>query len=184
MREGMRQCMREASVFALVVAALALGAGACDEGDDPADPPTPADDDDDGAPYDDADGDGVPDSRDRCPDTRAAVLTDARGCSARQVSGCDVTPVAPADGATVSGPEVTFEFDGDCDGYRVYASADSGLRPHAAHLLAVTGAAGPLTVDAADLPVAGDGGAIHWAVEGSGRGHTFLSEIRTLEVGQ
>jgi hypothetical protein len=44
----------------------------------------------------DADGDGVPDSVDLCPDTPAGVIVDAHGCSIDQIAPCS----GPASGGT------------------------------------------------------------------------------------
>ncbi len=170
-----------------VLGALALlalsGAGCDDAGDDP-EPPTPSGDDDDDATeeplYDDADGDGVPDVRDRCPDTGADRRSDPRGCSARQAAGCDVVLTAPADGEILPEPTLTFTFGGDCEGYRLYVGPEPGLRPHAAAPLGRLSSPGAFEVDHGDLPSAGEDGVLYWAVEGSGRGHTFLSDIRSF----
>jgi hypothetical protein len=164
---------------------------ACNDDDDaPADDDvtsdddaTSDDDDDDSTPsYADADGDGVPDLRDLCPDTRAGVDHDPRGCSSMQASGCSIAIEAPADGEAISGGSVTFDFDGDCEGYRLYASDSEAFPPHRRTLLGDLLPAGEVEVDGDDLPEASGDGFVYWAVEGSARGHSFLSEIRTLQV--
>jgi len=172
--------------FILLATALLLGAAGCK--DDEETPIEPTDDDDATAPepeqppYEDADGDGVPDLRDLCADTPEGEMHDARGCSSYQASGCTMTIESPEDGATVSGSDVTFTFDGDCEGYRLYASDSAAFPPHRRQLLADMISDGDVEVDVADLPSPGDEGVVYWAVEGSARGHTFLSEPRTLEV--
>ncbi len=169
--------------LALLIALL--GAGCDGEGDSPEDP-TPADDDDDDTsdpppPYDDADGDGVPDARDRCADSEAGALTDARGCTARQRAGCQLTLVAPGEGAAFPSGDLTFSFDGDCDGYRLYAGADPALPVHGAHLLGTATEAGSLEVARDSLPEA-PAGTLYWTVEGAARGHRFTASPRAVHL--
>ena len=149
------------------------------EGDDDA---TAADDDAEVPPYADGDGDGVPDDRDLCAATAEGAMTDPRGCSAAQASGCSVTLTGPQDGASVDNDTVTFTFDGDCDGYRLYASDSPEFPTHRRHLLADMIPAGDVDVSVAALPTPATGNTLYWAVEGSSRGHSFLSEPRTLEL--
>lgn len=175
--------MRTFAVW-LSLAVLALGGAACNGEDDPPDPPTPGDDDDATAeaPYDDADGDGVPDVRDRCSDTRAAERTDPRGCSARQAAGCDVTQTSPAEGDAFPSGSVTFAFEGDCEGYRVYVGGGPQMAVHASQVVGELAEAGQVTVSTAelDVPSASGDGVLYWAVEGSARGHTFLTPARSF----
>ncbi len=149
------------------------------DGDDDA---TDGDDDAEVPPYADGDGDGVPDERDLCADTTEGAMTDPRGCSAAQASGCAVTLTGPEDGASAGSDTVTFSFDGDCDGYRLYASDSESFPPHRRHLLADMIPAGDVDVSVAALPTPTAGDTLYWAVEGSSRGHSFLSEKRTLEL--
>ena len=144
----------------------------------------PADDDTGIEPplYADADADGVPDPRDLCPDTAAGVEHDARGCSSEQASGCSVELLAPPSDAALGSSSVTFEFDGDCEGYRLYASTSPAFPPHRRHLLADMLPAGEVTVERASFPDAGAAGVLYWAIEGSARGHVFLTPPRTLNV--
>ena len=148
--------------------------------------PEPTDDDTttqpDTPPYDDADGDGVPDLRDLCSDTPEGAMHDARGCSSSQSSGCTLTLEAPDDGVNLSGATVTFSFDGDCEGYRLYASDSAAFPPHRRQLLADMIAAGDVEVDVSDLPPPGDDGVVYWAIEGAARGHVFLSAPRSLTI--
>ncbi len=152
--------------------------------DDVADDDATSGDDDDVTepPYADADGDGVADERDLCPESAADTRTDPRGCTAQQASGCSVTLETPADGAAAGSDTVTFTFDGDCDGYRLYASDSAAFPPHRRHLLADMISAGDVDVSIATLPTPTTGHTLYWAVEGSARGHSFLSEIRSVEM--
>jgi len=154
--------------------------GACKEEEPPVDDDTQAEP----SLYDDADGDGVPDLRDLCADTAAGVEHDARGCSSEQASGCAVELLSPADGAALGTASITLEFDGDCDGYRLYASTSAAFPPHRRHLLADMMPAGEVTVEQSAFPDPGAAGVLYWAVEGSARGHTFLTPPRTLTVGE
>ena len=175
----------------LLLSCLLVTAGCKDEDtqgepqadDDAADDDATTDDDDVEVPtYADADGDGVADERDLCPDSTADTMTDARGCTAQQASGCSVALEAPADGASAGSDTVTFTFDGDCDGYRLYASDTAAFPPHRRHLLADMITAGDVDVSVATLPTPTAGNTLYWAVEGSARGHNFLSETRSLEL--
>lgn len=176
--------MRTIAVWAgLALLIGSLGVGCDGEGEDPEDPTPGADDDtsEDPPPYDDADGDGVPDVRDRCADSQPDALTDARGCTAAQRSGCAITQTAPGEGEAFPSGDVSFSFDGDCDGYRLYAGSDPALPVHAAHLLGTTAAAGTLTVARDDLPSAPDD-TLYWSVEGSARGHRFMTPPRSFHM--
>lgn len=180
--------MRWSVLWFLCCALTAVG---CKDEETPAgeadDDATAADDDataadDDAPPFADGDGDGVPDERDLCADTAGDESTDPRGCSAAQASGCSVTLEGPEDGASTGNDTVTFSFDGDCDGYRLYASDSPAFPPHRRHLLADMIPAGDVDVSVAALPAPTAGTTLYWAVEGSGRGHSFLSEKRRLEL--
>lgn len=168
---------------------MALGGTACKKDEDPPPPgdDDASDDDDDTGdddtmlPWDDADGDGRPDERDRCPDSDPGVLVDSRGCSAKQAAGCDVSLVSPEDGASISGDSVAFEFDGDCEGFRVYTSTDPTFPIHASHLVGWSPSPGSMEADVADLPIE-SGQPLYWSVEASALGHSFRSEVRSLEV--
>ena len=173
----------------LIVSCLLATSGCKDE--DTQDDPQPADDDDDAtssdddattSAYADEDGDGVADELDLCWETVSGVRTDPRGCSAAQASGCSVTLEVPADGATVDGDTITFDFDGDCEGYRLYASDSPAFQPHRRHLLADMIPAGEVDVSVDTLPTPDSGKTLYWAVEGSARGHSFLSEARSLKL--
>jgi hypothetical protein len=176
--------MRTIAVWAGLALLIGSTTAGCDgEGEDPENPTPAADDDtsDDPPPYDDADGDGVPDVRDRCADSQPATLTDARGCTAAQRSGCAISQTAPGEGEAFPGGDVTFSFEGDCDGYRLYASSDPGLPIHAVHLLGTAAEEGSLTVARDDLPPAPDG-TLYWTVEGSARGHRFTTPPRSFHM--
>lgn len=167
----------------LLAVTLFCGAVGCKDDDtstEPADDDTTAEPET--PPYDDADGDGVPDLRDLCPETAAGSLHDARGCSSSQVSGCSVTLEAPEDGATISATTVTFRFAGDCEGYRLYASDSMAFPAHRRQLLAEMIPPGDVEVDTSDLPSPGADGVVYWAVEGSAMGHVFLSASRSLQL--
>jgi len=174
----------------LLMAVALLCYTACNDDDDPPadddvtsdDDVTDADDDDATPAYADADGDGVPDLRDLCPDTRAGVKHDPRGCSSMQASGCSITVEGPDDGAAVSDGAFIVAFDGDCEGYRLYASDSPAFPPHRRTLLADMLPAGDVEVDGSDLPEPTADGKVWWAIEGSARGHSWLTEARSLEV--
>ncbi len=175
--------MRTFAVW-LSLALFALGGGiACNGDDDDSEPPTPGDDDDatEEALYDDADADGVPDVRDLCPDTDAGERTDPRGCSARQSSACGVSLTSPGDGDAFPSGSVTFAFEGDCEGYRIYVSGAAELPVHDTVLVGALAEPGELTVATTDLEVpSATDGVRYWAVEGSARGHSFLTPVRSF----
>jgi hypothetical protein len=131
------------------------------------------------SPYPDEDLDGVPDDRDVCASTAEGALTDQRGCSAAQAAGCSVTPVSPE--GTVSGTTITFDFEGDCEGYRLVISDDPGFPLATTHHLVHSLHDGELSIVTSAIPddLASP---LYWAVEGSARGHRFLSDPLQLTI--
>ena len=80
----------------------------------------------------DTDGDGVPDSRDRCPDTPKGATVDARGCPSDSdgdgvLDGLDRCPDTPK-GCTVDAKGCPSDADGDgvCDGLDQCADTPKG----------------------------------------------------------